>query len=121
MRERTIGVSASDMAETVSNHGSTGHSPGHSMTERGREIVREYVNGLDAPAREYASAKRVLAEVGHYHPQENETPDRGATRDVGVVLAAIRDGETAGTYLPHVSVERWSDSKPATWIIEVEA
>ena len=121
MRKIHTEADAADLAETVSNHGARGQGqgPGHAVTDRGRRLVRAYVDQLDAPAREYASAKRVLAEVGWYCPQENETVDSDVVRDVGATLAAIRDGATSNVWLSHVDVAQWGDSNPTTWIIEV--
>lgn len=119
MRKIHTEADAGDLAETVSRHGASGTPGRHSTTERGRRLVREYVAGLTPPAREYASAKRVLAEIGWYTPQANETVDTDVVRDVGAVLAAIRDGDAPDGYLPAVDVTRWSDSNPATWVIEV--
>lgn len=119
MRKIHTEADAGDLAETMSNHAARGDGPGHAVTDRGRQLVREYVAQIDAPAREFASAKRVLVEVGYYCPQENETVDSDAVRDVGTTLAAIRDGETSNLFFSGVSVEAWSDSTPTTWIIEV--
>ena len=88
--------------------------------DTGREIVREYVEQLDAGDEVHVRARRVLLETGHRQP--GHRGDRGDTQAVGRTLAAMARGVTPDDYLPYVQVSKWSDVSnggATTWTIKV--
>ena len=123
--DRDIGADAKALADMIDNYDAVG---GDGCTSRGRRLVREYIEYLeaDAPTREYTSSRGLLVDIGRHDPSGGTAPPKVSqlAREVGTVLATMKRGDLSppliGDLDVDVTVRVWSDGTPTTWTVEVK-